>query len=237
MVHGQSWSYYWNPCRFSISILFKVIFNLWFLWLQVTLEARRAFSIRGIKQCRSLHSHRNLPRRNLTNTSTQQPLGPTYNLSGYNIGTERGSCGTGSHMKDYFDDLVQGGSNSSALAMELLQYCNKPSILYLQNIWFSTWQSLQTNRISVGNLPILLASVPKFSHRFSTYFLPTSVSYLLTPTVNVRRWHPSNSVCKDIFCVISFMCINPLRAESYEKNKSVCHFLKCALIVLWIPRL
>ena len=31
-------------------------------------------------------------------------------------------------VKDYFDGLVQDCGNSSALAMELLQSCTKPSI-------------------------------------------------------------------------------------------------------------
>ena len=56
-----------------------------------------------------------------THTADQRPSEPH----------DRALCETsppGSTLIDYFDDLVHDCSNSSALAMELLQSCTKPSI-------------------------------------------------------------------------------------------------------------
>ena len=51
---------------------------------------------------------------------------------------ENSSRLTGVHCDFYFDGLVQDCSNSSALAMELLQSCTKPSICFCFCIWVLT---------------------------------------------------------------------------------------------------
>ena len=43
----------------------------------------------------------------------------------------------------YIEGLLQDCSNSSALAIELLQSCTKPSIFMCQNLWPATWMEFK----------------------------------------------------------------------------------------------